>query len=196
MKTYKIILSLCLVSVLAGCAKKEEPATNPIKTTEETPVEVSNGITEEEKSKLQFISEDPNALPAMAKLAAAYLVHLDGYTAEEIRELIAEYDASQIEEEHQQVDEVSMEYRVDTNSQYIGNQLVNTYYLKVLSLSDSIDVDRVEVNRGNCNIQFRDGKNPVVYGQALRYLLNCDPNNVREVKVYLKDGRELLMTPK
>ena len=200
MKIYKIILSLCLISVLAGCDKKmtatkEDTEQVTTTTTEQVETEQSNGITEEEIAKLHIIAEDPNALPAAAKLAASYLENINGYTAEEIRELIAEYDASQIVEEDTTSDNVSMEYRIDTNSQYIGNQLVNTHYLNVLSLSDSVDVDRVEVNRGNCNVQFRNGSNPVGYGEALKFLLNCDPHNVREVKVYLKDGRDLLMTP-
>jgi len=201
MKIYKIILSLCLISVLAGCDKKmtatKEDAEQATATKiEQVEPEQSNGITDEEIEKLHIIAEDPNVLPAVAKLAASYLKNINGYTADEIRELIAEYDASQIVEDVPTNDEVSMEYRIDTNSQYFGNQLVNTYYLNILSLSDSVDVDRVEVNRGNCNVQFRNGSNPVGYGEALKFLLNCDPHNVREVRVYLKDGRELLMTPK
>jgi len=198
MNIHKIILTICLTIVLVACEKKTNVESAPSETTaneQATKAEIQNKITDEEVEKLRLISEDPNALPAHAKLAETFLQSINGFKPEEIRELIAEYEESQYIEEYP-VQEISMEYRVDTNSQYIGNQLVHTYYLNVLSLSDSIDVDRIEVNRGNCPIAFRGGPNPVGYGQSLKFLLDCNPQDIREVKVYLKDGGELLMTPK
>lgn len=78
----------------------------------------------------------------------------------------------------------------------VNSLIIRIYYLDIWSLSDHVEVDRVEVNRGNCPIQYSSSENPLGYGQSVRYILNCDPHNVREVKVYLQDGRELLMSPK
>lgn len=201
MKIQKNLLNLFLICLLVGCEKgpavDSTTADKPIEASQIKPdAEVSNGITDEEIEKLHVIAEDPNTYPAIAKWATTYLENINGFKAEEIRGLIAEYDASLVAEENSFGDDVSMEYRIDTNSQYIGSQLINTHYLNILSLSDSVDVDRVQVNRGNCNVQFRGGPNPVGYGQSLKFLLNCNPHDVREVKVFLKDGRELLMSPK
>lgn len=92
--------------------------------------------------------------------------------------------------------DVSMEYRIDTNPRFAGVPLPDTSHLIVQSLSDNIDVDRVEVNRGNCPILPLDGQNPMSYGQTIKFVLRCNPRDIQEVKVYLKDGREVLMTPR
>lgn len=198
MKIQKIILSSFLITLLVGCEKK--PVIENKISEESTTVvqaDISNDITSEELEKLRVISKDVSKSPDTTELAEKYLENINGYAVEEVREFITEYyDANQTPEEEVSESDVRMEYRVDVDSTVVNSQIVTTYYLDILSLSDHVEVDRVEVNRGNCPIQYSSGENPLGYGQSVRYILNCDPHNVREVKVYLQDGRELLMSPK
>ena len=181
-----------------GCEKK--PVIENKISEESTTVvqaDISNDITSEELEKLRVISKDVSKSPDTTELAEKYLENINGYAVEEVREFITEYyDANQTPEQEVSESDVRMEYRVDVDSTVVNSQIVTTYYLDILSLSDHVEVDRVEVNRGNCPIQYSSGENPLGYGQSVRYILNCDPHNVREVKVYLQDGRELLMSPK
>lgn len=86
-----------------------------------------------------------------------------------------------------------MQYRIEIKNQVFGGKHeVETAYLHLISLSDSITLDRVVV--GNCRADYRDGANPILYGKTMRFFLNCDPRNVREVVAVLKDGREIVMT--
>ncbi len=198
MKIQKIILSSFLITLLVGCEKK--PVIENKISEESTTVvqaDISNDITSEELEKLRVISKDVSKSPDTTELAEKYLENINGYAVEEVREFITEYyDANQTPEQEVSESDVRMEYRVDVDSTVVNSQIVTTYYLDILSLSDHVEVDRVEVNRGNCPIQYSSGENPLGYGQSVRYILNCDPHNVREVKVYLQDGRELLMSPK
>ena len=198
MKIQKIILSSFLITLLVGCEKK--PVIENKISEESTAVvqaDISNDITSEELEKLRVISKDVSKSPDTTELAEKYLENINGYAVEEVREFITEYyDANQTPEQEVSESDVRMEYRVDVDSTVVNSQIVTTYYLDILSLSDHVEVDRVEVNRGNCPIQYSSGENPLGYGQSVRYILNCDPHNVREVKVYLQDGRELLMSPK
>ena len=198
MKIQKIILSSFLITLLVGCEKK--PVIENKISEESTTVvqaDISNDITSEELEKLRVISKDVSKSPDTTELAEKYLENINGYAVEEVREFITEYyDANQAPEEEVSESDVRMEYRVDVDSTVVNSQIVTTYYLDILSLSDHVEVDRVEVNRGNCPMQYSSGENPLGYGQSVRYILNCDPHNVREVKVYLQDGRELLMSPK
>ena len=198
MKIQKIILSSFLITLLVGCEKKPV-IENKISEESTTVVQahIPNDITSEELEKLRVISKDVSKSPDTTELAEKYLENINGYAVEEVREFITEYyDANQTPEQEVSESDVRMEYRVDVDSTVVNSQIVTTYYLDILSLSDHVEVDRVEVNRGNCPIQYSSGENPLGYGQSVRYILNCDPHNVREVKVYLQDGRELLMSPK
>ena len=198
MKIQKIILSSFLITLLVGCEKK--PVVENKISEESAAVvqaDIPNDITSEELEKLRVISKDVSKSPDTTELAEKYLENINGYAVEEVREFITEYyDANQAPEEEVSESDVRMEYRVDVDSTVVNSQIVTTYYLDILSLSDHVEVDRVEVNRGNCPIQYSSSENPLGYGQSVRYILNCDPHNVREVKVYLQDGRELLMSPK
>lgn len=198
MKIQKIILSSFLITLLVGCEKK--PVVENKISEESAAVvqaDIPNDITSEELEKLRVISKDVSKSPDTTELAEKYLENINGYAVEEVREFITEYyDANQAPEEEVSESDVRMEYRVDVDSTVVNSQIVTTYYLDILSLSDHVEVDRVEVNRGNCPMQYSSGENPLGYGQSVRYILNCDPHNVREVKVYLQDGRELLMSPK
>ena len=198
MKIQKIILSSFLITLLVGCEKKPV-VENKISEESTTVVQahIPNDITSEELEKLRVISKDVSKSPDTTELAEKYLENINGYAVEEVREFITEYyDANQTPEQEVSESDVRMEYRVDVDSTVVNSQIVTTYYLDILSLSDHVEVDRVEVNRGNCPMQYSSGENPLGYGQSVRYILNCDPHNVREVKVYLQDGRELLMSPK
>ncbi|MFN3074707.1 hypothetical protein ACK1JC_14000 [Acinetobacter sp. TY2] len=198
MKIQKIVLSSFLITLLVGCEKKPV-VENKISEESTTVVQahIPNDITSEELEKLRVISKDVSKSPDTTELAEKYLENINGYAVEEVRDFITEYyDANQAPEDEVSESDVRMEYRVDVDSTVVNSQIVTTYYLDILSLSDHVEVDRVEVNRGNCPIQYSSGENPLGYGQSVRYILNCDPHNVREVKVYLQDGRELLMSPK
>ena len=198
MKIQKIVLSSFLITLLVGCEKKPV-VENKISEESTTVVQahIPNDITSEELEKLRVISKDVSKSPDTTELAEKYLENINGYAVEEVRDFITEYyDANQAPEDEVSESDVRMEYRVDVDSTVVNSQVVTTYYLDILSLSDHVEVDRVEVNRGNCPIQYSSGENPLGYGQSVRYILNCDPHNVREVKVYLQDGRELLMSPK
>ena len=92
--------------------------------------------------------------------------------------------------------DANMEYRIEMKNYVFGSSLVETAYLHLISLSDSIEVARLLVNRGNCRADYRDGANPITYGNSMRFFLDCDPRNIREVTVILKDGRQIVMTPK
>jgi len=125
---------------------------------------------------------------------------------DEIREFIAKgwdewetLNRQEAEKDEQQAPSdqggASMQYRIEIKNQVFGpNNVVETAYLHLISLSDSITLDRVVVNRGNCKADYRDGANPILYGKTMRFFLNCDPRNVREVVAVLKDGREIVMT--
>ena len=198
MKIQKIVLSSFLITLLVGCEKKPV-VENKISEESTTVVQahIPNDITSEELEKLRVISKDVSKSPDTTELAEKYLENINSYAVEEVRDFITEYyDANQAPEDEVSESDVRMEYRVDVDSTVVNSQIVTTYYLDILSLSDHVEVDRVEVNRGNCPIQYSSGENPLGYGQSVRYILNCDPHNVREVKVYLQDGRELLMSPK
>ena len=198
MKIQKIVLSSFLITLLVGCEKKPV-VENKISEESTTVVQahIPNDITSEELEKLRVISKDVSKSPDTTELAEKYLENINGYAVEEVRDFITEYyDANQAPEDEVSESDVRMEYRVDVDSTVVNSQIVTTYYLDILSLSDHVEVDRVDVNRGNCPIQYSSGENPLGYGQSVRYILNCDPHNVREVKVYLQDGRELLMSPK
>jgi len=110
---------------------------------------------------------------------------------EEINKLEAEQDF-QTESDQS---EASMEYRIEIKTHNFWGHLVETAFLNLIALSDSITLDKVIVNRGNCKVSYRDGTNPILYGQSVRFLLNCDPRNVREVVAVLSDGNEIVMHP-
>jgi hypothetical protein len=88
-----------------------------------------------------------------------------------------------------------MQYRIEVKNQVFGSSVVETAYLNLISLSDSIEMDKLIVNRGNCRADYRSGANPITYGNSMRFFLNCDPRNIREVTAVLKDGRQIVMSP-
>ena len=204
----KKIMMLAIIAILTvGCDKQPEAAqaqNTAVKTEVVQAKFQTDKLTEKEIQDLESLEKSPSE--ETASLAGYYLSNLEETPVEEIREFItkgwdewetlnrqeAEKDAQQAPSDQ---GDASMQYRIEIKNQVFGGKHeVETAYLHLISLSDSITLDRVVVNRGNCRADYRDGANPILYGKTMRFFLNCDPRNVREVVAVLKDGREIVMT--
>ena len=203
----KIMMWAAIAMLTVGCEKQPEAAQaqNAVAQTEETKAAVkAEKLTEKEIQDLEALEKSPSE--ETASTAGFYLSNLEVTPVEEIREFIAKgwdewetLNRQEAEKEAQQAPsdqgDATMQYRIEIKNQVFGpNNVVETAYLHLISLSDSITLDRVVVNRGNCKADYRDGANPILYGKTMRFFLNCDPRNVREVVAVLKDGREIVMT--
>ncbi|MEN3968883.1 hypothetical protein [Acinetobacter sp. BWR-L5] len=203
----KIMMLATIAMLTVGCEKQPEAvqAQNPVAKTEETKAAVkAEKLTEKEIQDLEALEKSPSE--ETAATAGFYLSNLEVTPVDEIREFIAKgwdewetLNRQEAEKDEQQAPsdqgDASMQYRIEIKNQVFGpNNVVETAYLHLISLSDSITLDRVMVNRGNCKADYRDGANPILYGKTMRFFLNCDPRNVREVVAVLKDGREIVMT--
>jgi len=203
----KIMMLATIAMLTVGCEKQPEAAQaqNPVAKTEETKAAFkAEKLTEKEIQDLEALEKSPSE--ETAATAGFYLSNLEVTPVEEIREFIAKgwdewetLNRQEAENDAQQAPsdqgDASMQYRIEIKNQVFGpNNVVETAYLHLISLSDSITLDRVVVNRGNCKADYRDGANPILYGKTMRFFLNCDPRNVREVVAVLKDGREIVMT--
>jgi len=203
----KIMMWATIAVLTVGCEKQPEAAhaQNTVAKTEETKAAVkAEKLTEKEIQDLEALENSPSE--ETASTAGFYLSNLEVTPVEEIREFIAKgwdewetLNRQEAEKEAQQAPadqgDATMQYRIEIKNQVFGpNNVVETAYLHLISLSDSITLDRVVVNRGNCKADYRDGANPILYGKTMRFFLNCDPRNVREVVAVLKDGREIVMT--
>ncbi len=200
-----VLATIAMLTV--GCDKQSEVTQEPnsaLKTEAVKPTVQADKLTEKEIQDLESLEKSPSE--ETASLAGYYLSNLEETPVEEIREFItkgwdewetlnrqeAEKDAQQTSSDQ---GDASMQYRIEIKNQVFGGKHeVETAYLHLISLSDSITLDRVVVNRGNCRADYRDGANPILYGKTMRFFLNCDPRNVREVVAVLKDGREIVMT--
>ncbi|ENW24763.1 hypothetical protein F925_01418 [Acinetobacter lwoffii NCTC 5866 = CIP 64.10 = NIPH 512] len=201
----KKIMMLATVAILAvGCDKSPVAQNAKVKTEEVESKALIEKITEKEIEDLEALKESPSK--ETASLAGYYLSNLELTPLEEIREFIAKgwdewetlnrQEAENEEQASSDPSDASMQYRIEiTNQVFGGKHEVETAYLHLISLSDTITLDRVVVNRGNCRADYRDGANPILYGKTMRFFLNCDPRNVREVVAVLKDGREIVMSP-
>jgi uncharacterized protein YcfL len=203
----KIMMLATIAMLTVGCEKQPEAAhaQNTVAKTEETKAAIkAEKLTEKEIQDLESLEKSPSE--ETAATAGYYLSNLEVTPVEEIREFIAKgwdewetLNRQEAEKETQQApsdqSDATMQYRIEIKNQVFGpNNVVETAYLHLISLSDSITLDRVVVNRGNCKADYRDGANPILYGKTMRFFLNCDPRNVREVVAVLKDGREIVMT--
>lgn len=203
----KIMMWATIAMLTVGCEKQPAAAQaqNTVAKTEETKAAVkAEKLTEKEIQDLEALEKSPSE--ETAATAGFYLSNLEVTPVEEIREFIAKgwdewetLNRQEAEKEAQQAPadqgDATMQYRIEIKNQVFGpNHVVETAYLHLISLSDSITLDRVVVNRGNCKADYRDGANPILYGKTMRFFLNCDPRNVREVVAVLKDGREIVMT--
>ncbi len=201
----KKIMMLATVAILAvGCDKSSVAQNAKVKTEEVESKALIEKITEKEIEDLEALKESPSK--ETASLAGYYLSNLELTPVEEIREFIAKgwdewetlnrQEAENEEQASYDQGDASMQYRIEIKNQVFGGKHeVETSYLHLISLSDTITLDRVVVNRGNCRADYRDGANPILYGKTMRFFLNCDPRNVREVVAVLEDGREIVMSP-
>ncbi len=198
-------MMLATVAILAvGCDKNSVAQNAKVKTEEVESKALIEKITEKEIEDLEALKESPSK--ETASLAGYYLSNLELTPVEEIREFIAKgwdewetlnrQEAENEEQASYDQGDASMQYRIEIKNQVFGGKHeVETAYLHLISLSDTITLDRVVVNRGNCRADYRDGANPILYGKTMRFFLNCDPRNVREVVAVLEDGREIVMSP-
>ena len=204
----KIMMLATIAMFTVGCEKQPEAvqAQNSAVKTEAVKAKAqTDKLTEKELQDLESLEKSPSE--ETAATAGYYLSNLEVTPVEEIREFIAKgwdewetLNRQEAEKETQQAPsdqgDASMQYRIEIKNQVFGGKHeVETAYLHLISLSDSIVLDRVVVNRGNCRADYRDGANPILYGKSMRFFLNCDPRNVREVVAVLKDGREIVMSP-
>ena len=201
----KKIMMLATVAILAvGCDKSSVAQNAKVKTEEVESKALIEKITEKEIEDLEALKESPSK--ETASLAGYYLSNLELTPVEEIREFIAKgwdewetlnrQEAENEEQASYDQGDASMQYRIEIKNQVFGGKHeVETAYLHLISLSDTITLDRVVVNRGNCRADYRDGANPILYGKTMRFFLNCDPRTVREVVAVLEDGREIVMSP-
>ncbi|NUF63034.1 hypothetical protein HUN33_10635 [Acinetobacter bereziniae] len=204
----KIMMLVTIAMFTVGCDKQPETAqaqNTAVKTEAVKAKAQTNKLTEKELQDLESLEKSPSV--ETAATAGYYLSNLEVTPVTEIREFIAKgwdewetLNRQEAEKETQQVrsdqGDASMQYRIEIKNQVFGGKHeVETAYLHLISLSDSITLDRVVVNRGNCKADYRDGANPILYGKTMRFFLNCDPRNVREVVAVLKDGREIVMSP-
>lgn len=202
----KIMMLVTVAMLTVGCEKKPEAAqaqNTAVKTEEVKPKTQADQLTEKEIQDLESLEKSPSE--ETASTAGYYLSNLEVTPVAEIREFIAkgwdeweQLNRLEAESESQETSDqgdATMQYRIEVKNQVFGpNNVVETAYLHLISLSDSITLDRVVVNRGNCKVDYRDGANPILYGKSMRFFLNCDPRNVREVVAVLKDGREIVMS--
>lgn len=187
-----IIISLISAFMVLGCDKRIENK----ETQKESGLDVvkKNNLTDEEINQLHLIADDVNASTSTLKLAQIYLNDPNAYKTEEIKAFIADYFTEQVNLE-QESNSINLEYSIDQYNLSTGYSVIPQYTLKVLSLSDGVQIDSVEVNRGNCEIAAKGNKSILNYGESAKFFLRCDPWSVREVKVYLADGRSMTMTP-
>lgn len=203
----KIIILASIAMLTVGCDKQPETTQvqNAVAKTEVVKAKAqTDKLTEKEIQDLESLEKSPSE--ETASTAGYYLSNLEVTPVQEMREFIAKgknegeqlnrQEAENQSQETPNQGDASMSYRIEVKSQVFGpNSVVETAYLHLISQSDSIDMKQVIVNRGNCKADYRDGANPILYGQSMRFLLNCNPQNVREVKAVLTDGREIVMSP-
>lgn len=205
-KMKKMMMLAAIAMLTVGCEKKPEAAqaqNTAVKTQEVKAKAQADQLTEKEIQDLESLEKSPSE--ETASLAGYYLSNLEVTPVQEMREFIAKgwdewetlnrQEAENADQAESAQGDASMQYRIEIKNQVFGGKhVVETAYLHLISLSDSITLDRIVVNRGNCKADYRDGANPILYGQSVRFFLNCDPRNVREVVAVLKDGREIMMS--
>lgn len=203
----KIMMLATIAMLTVGCEKKPEAAqaqNTAVQTEQIKPKEQTDKLTEKELQDLESLEKSPSE--ETASLAGYYLSNLEVTPVQEIREFITKgwdewetLNRQEAEKDVQQApsdqSDATMQYRIEVKNQVFGSSVVETAYLNLISLSDSIEMDKLIVNRGNCRADYRSGANPITYGNSMRFFLNCDPRNIREVTAVLKDGRQIVMSP-
>ncbi|EXB49430.1 hypothetical protein [Acinetobacter sp. 1000160] len=199
----RLILLTSVVLMVTGCDKAKTDASNKTTQAEVQPVTEHAELTVVEKEDLNSLRTSP--IEETANQAEFYLNHLETSSIQEMRAFIKkgleEWEAFNNERADPNVPplpentDASMEYRIEVKNHVYGSSVVETAYLNLISLSDSIEMDKLIVNRGNCRADYRSGANPITYGNSMRFFLNCDPRNIREVVAVLRDGRQVVMSP-
>lgn len=200
----KIMMLATIAMLTVGCEKKPEVQNTAVQTEQVKPKEQTDKLTEKELQDLESLEKSPSE--ETASLAGYYLSNLEVTPVQEIREFITKgwdewetLNRQEAEKDVQQApsdqSDATMQYRIEVKNQVFGSSVVETAYLNLISLSDSIEMDKLIVNRGNCRADYRSGANPITYGNSMRFFLNCDPRNIREVTAVLKDGRQIVMSP-
>lgn len=111
-------------------------------------------------------------------------------------------DCSALQQHHaeQQAmrEQVKLTYRFDSQTSRLGNTYVTLNNLIISSESDMpADIQQIRVNRGNCPVSGYAGQNHVLsFGQTYKVELKCDPRDVKEVNITMRDGLELTMKPR
>jgi len=95
-------------------------------------------------------------------------------------------------------EQIKLTYRFDSQTSRLGNTNVTLNNLIISSESDApVDIQQIRVNRGNCPVSGYAGQNHVLnFGQTYKMEVRCDPRDVKEVNITLKDGQELTMKPR
>lgn len=202
----KIIILASIAMLIVGCDKSLVSAQNNATKTEAVKATVqADKLTGKEIQDLKSLEKSPSE--ETATTAGYYLRNLEVTPVQEMRDFIAKggdeketLDKQETEKEYQKtVDQTdaSMQYRVGWEDQLVGpNDDIEKGYLVVVSIDKSITLDRIVVDRGECNAVYRDGVNPLQYGEAMSFFINCDPRDVIEVIGVLKDGREIKIPPR
>lgn len=138
--------------MIIGCDKKVEEGQAAQKWSMIDTIK-ENILTDEEESQLQSIIDDVDSSGSEQKLAQIYLDNPNSYKTQEIKDFIADHFAKQEEIERQANGDVSLEYSIDMEYNSYGSTSIPKFILKIMSLSDSIEIDHIEVNRGNCDIR-------------------------------------------
>lgn len=190
-----ILISLVCSFMAIGCDKKIEQ----VEPQQEQSVSSSNlnDLTYEERSHLREIVDDAEATSADKRLAQIYTDDHQSYELQEIQDFIANYLAKKEGVAQEQANsDLNLEYIIKSNTSF--GAMISPYSLHILSYSDNdIEIDHAEVNRGNCKTtRMKEARTVIGYGEAYVIFLGCDPQTIREVQVYLKDGRSMLLVPK
>ena len=159
----KIMMLATIAMFTVGCEKQPEAAqaqNTAVKTEQAKPAVKVEKLTEKELQDLESLEKSPSE--ETAATAGYYLSNLEVTPVAEIREFIAKgwdewetLNRQEAEKDAQQTPsdqgDASMQYRIEIKNQVFGGKHeVETAYLHLISLSDSITLDRVVVNRGNC----------------------------------------------
>ena len=95
-------------------------------------------------------------------------------------------------------EQIKLSYRSDSQTNRLGNTYVTLNSLIISSESDvPVDIDQISVNRGNCPVSLYSGQHHVLgFGQTYKVEIRCNPRDVKEVNITLRDGQKLTMKPK
>ncbi|MCU4368291.1 hypothetical protein [Acinetobacter courvalinii] len=199
----RLIMLTSFALMVTGCDKTKTDTPDKTPQVEVQPATEHAELTVVEKEDLNSLRTSP--IEETANQTEFYLNHLETSSVQEMRAFIKkgleEWEAFNSERADpndpplSENTEASMEYRIEVKNHVYGSSVVETAYLNLISLSDSIEMDKLVVNRGNCRADYRSGANPITYGNSMRFFLNCDPRNIREVTAVLRDGRQVVMSP-